>query len=128
MEEDNFLIRSFDSLLHYVSRGITHEQIEQGVTLLELEKVKEWKSKNGYLFNIYGNDHFIDNKPHFHFDHKEKQIACKIGFDGEIFESKGKTNPDSKIIKELKYFLDKDETQKALKNMWNTKNPELQIA
>ena len=115
----------FDSQLYQVSKGLTHEQMDNGVMLLELEKVKAWKSRFGYTFNIYGNDHLIAGGPHFHFDHKEKQISAKINFDGEVLESHGKGEVTSRIKKELKYFLNKHRSK--LIEMWNKKNPELKI-
>jgi hypothetical protein len=44
---------------------------------LELEKVKEWKSRFGYQFHIYSNDHCLDNKPHFHFIKVSDNIDCR---------------------------------------------------
>ena len=71
MNEFELLNRIFDTHLYSISKGMTHEQLDNGVFLLELEKVKEWKSKFGFIFNIYSNDHFINGEPHFHLDHKE---------------------------------------------------------
>lgn len=56
----------FDELLFQLSKGLTIEQYEKGMRWFGLEKVKEWKSRFGYQFHIYSNDHLIDNKPHFH--------------------------------------------------------------
>ncbi len=119
------LNRSFDELKFQFSKGVTIENYENGIRYFGLEKVKEWKSKFGYAFNIYGNDHFIDNKPHFHFDNKEKGVSCKMSFDGEIFESKGKNQIDKKALKELRYFLTMDKTQDIIISKWNEKNPKL---
>lgn len=76
--------RSFDELKFQLEKGLTIESYSSGTRYLELEKVKEWKSKFGYVFNIYGNEHFINNKPHFHFDNNEEGVSCKISFDGEM--------------------------------------------
>lgn len=57
---------SFDYILHQLTKGISIEEQKRGKIYLELHQVKEWKSKYGYSFHIYSNDHFIDNKPHFH--------------------------------------------------------------
>ncbi|MBU3823167.1 DUF4160 domain-containing protein [Flavobacteriaceae bacterium XHP0103] len=123
--EFNDLNRSFDELKFQFEKGLTIESHKQGTRYFGLEKVKEWKSKFGYTFNIYGNDHFIDNKPHFHFDHKEKDVFCKMSFEGEIFESKGKNEIDKKVLKELRYFLSMDRTKELLVSKWNEKNPKL---
>lgn len=119
------LDHSFDDLKFQFSKGVTIENYEDGIRYIGLEKVKEWKSKFGYVFNIYGNDHFIDNKPHFHFDNKEKGVSCKMSFDGEIFESKGRNQIDKKALKELRYFLTMDNTQDIIVAKWNEKNPDL---
>jgi hypothetical protein len=127
MEKENIIEKIFDDLLFQISKGNTIEQILKGSTILDLEQVKEWKSKFGYTFNIYSNDHFIDNKPHFHFDNKSKNIECKISFDGEIFESIGKNQIDKKTLKVLKDFLDTPGIENLLKAFWNNKNPDLKI-
>jgi predicted nucleic acid-binding protein len=117
----------FDDILFQISKGNTHENLDNNFVFSEFEILKDWKSKFGYSFNIYGNDHFIDNKPHFHFDNKQENLSCKIGFDGEIFEIKGSKNISKSTLKELKYFLSKPNTQKILKEMWNNKNPDLTV-
>ncbi len=125
MRDLDKLDRKFDDLLYQIYKGNTHEKLEKGVRYIELEKIKEWKSKFGFSFNIYSNEHFIDNQPHFHFDNKEKGIKCKIGFNGKIFECKGSKRISNKILKELKYFLIEPNTIQLLKKIWNLKNPEL---
>ena len=65
MEKENIIEKIFDDLLFQISKGNTVEQILKGTTILDLEQVKEWKTKFGYTFNIYSNDHFIDNKRNF---------------------------------------------------------------
>ncbi len=119
------LDRLFDEQLYSVSKGLTHEKMDKGLFLVELEKIKEWKNKNGYTFNIYGNDHLIDGKPHFHFDHKEKGIVTKINLDGEVVDSKGRNDLSSKSLKEIKYFLKKNRNR--IVEFWNQKNPTLQV-
>ena len=119
------LNRSFDELKFQFEKGLTIEKHKNGTRYFGLEKVKEWKSKFGYIFNIYANDHLINNKPHFHFDHKEKGVSCKMSFDGEIFESKGKNKIDKKVLKELRHFLFMDRTQDIIVSKWNEKNPKL---
>lgn len=116
----------FDSLLYQFSKGITYESYEKGLRHHEFEQLKEWKSKFGFKFNIYGNDHLIDGKPHFHFDNKEKNIACKIDFQGSILEYKGSEVP-AKTLKDLQFFLLKEDVQKIIYDKWNEKNPNLTI-
>ncbi|MEZ4778585.1 MAG: hypothetical protein R2786_04310 [Flavobacteriaceae bacterium] len=123
----NQLDQLFDELQYQFSKGISIENYESGTRWIELEKVKEWKSRFGYQLNIYSNDHFIDNKPHFHFDNISKEISCKISFDGEIFESSGKKEIDRKTLKELTYFLSRTNIQNTLIAKWNEKNPKLKV-
>jgi hypothetical protein len=113
----------FDDVIN--SNTEKNDSLDYGHT--ELEIIKEWKSKNGYLFNIYSNDHLINKKPHFHFDHKGKGISCKISFSGEIFECKGIAIISSKIHKKLKLFLKEEKINNILINKWNEKNPKLNI-
>lgn len=128
MDETNQLDRLFDDLLFQTQRGnVTHEQLERGIRFEQFEQVKEWKLKYGYKFNIYGNDHLIDGKPHFHFDNSEENVFCKVDFEGNILEIKGTDCVSSKIVKELKYFLSKDSNQNKIIEMWNGKNPELTL-
>ena len=117
----------FDGIVYQISKGNSIEGLKDGKLYLELEQVKEWKSRFGYKFNIYGNDHFINNKPHFHFDNKQIGISCKMSFEGEIFGCKGNKQVSRKTMKELAYFLSKPNTQELLVSMWNDKNPELKV-
>jgi hypothetical protein len=88
IEKDKVLEINFDDISYQISKGNTYENLKQNSMFSEFEILKEWKSKFGYKFNIYSNDHFINKKPHFHFDNKQENLYCKIGFDGEIFEIK----------------------------------------
>lgn len=125
MTENQKLDRYFDDLLFQtVSGGLTHEQLENGLRHDQFQKVKEWKSKYGFSFSIYGNEHLINGKKHFHFDNKEKEIFSKIDFEGNILEIKGKNIP-SNIEKDLKYFLQKSYVKPLLEEFWNNKNPHL---
>lgn len=48
---------------------LSYEEIESGKKRIErFVQIKEWKSKYGYKFQAYSNDHLIDGKKHFHFD------------------------------------------------------------
>jgi hypothetical protein len=125
--EIDFLNKSFDELEFQFSKGLTIEKFEKGIRYFEFEQVKEWKSRFGYVFNIYSNDHFIDKKPHFHFDNKEKKISCKMSFEGDIFESNGINSIEKKVLKDLQYFLSKSENRKILIEKWNQKNPNLKV-
>lgn len=116
----------FDSLLFQIEKGNTIENIEKGITYIGLEKVKEWKSRFGYEFNIYSNDHPIEKEPHFHLDNKTEGVSCKLSFSGKVFSCKNKGIP-KKITKELKYFLDKEEVKEILKNKWNYMNPKYKV-
>lgn len=127
IDKENLLEIRFDEILFQKSKGIKQESINNNYFYSEFEILKEWKSKFGYKFNIYGNDHFIDNKPHFHFDNKQDNLYCKISFDGEIFEIKNNKKLPKNIYKELKYFLSNMENQIILKEMWNDKNPTLKV-
>lgn len=127
MKESNILNQRFDDLLYQISKGNTHAKIEHGTLFMEFEQVKEWKSKAGFSFSIYGGEHFIENSPHFHFDNNEKGIACKVGFNGVIFECKRNKSIPKNILKELKYFLKQIDTKRLLTKLWNDKNPELII-
>jgi hypothetical protein len=128
MTDPNKLDFLFDDLLFQTQRGrVTHEQLERGVRFDQFEQVREWRSKYGYKFNIYGNDHLIDNKPHFHFDHTAEGIKCKMDFDGNVLESSGTKEVPANILKELRYFLSKQVNKALVTEMWNLKNPSLTI-
>ena len=116
----------FDDILYQTYKGNTIENLQRNIRHEEFQKFKEWKSRFGYEFNIYSNDHFIDGKPHFHLDNKSEGVSCKMSFQGEVFECAGK-DFSSKISKELNYFLSNTNVQTALKEMWNFKNPILKL-
>jgi Domain of unknown function (DUF4160) len=119
----------FDSLLFQTQRGgVTHEQLERGIRYDQFEQVKPWQLRYGYKFNVYGNDHLIDGKPHFHFDNREENVSCKVDFNGNILESNGKNSMSPKIMKELLYFLSKEANKNRIIEMWNEKNPSLVIS
>ncbi len=125
MTNNNLIDKIFDDLLFQLSKGNTFENIENGRTILDLEQIKEWKSKFGYTFSIYPNDHFIKNKPHFHLDHKGNRIAAKLSFDGEVLEYKGNNRIDKKTLKALNNFLNNENVQNLLISKWNKNNPDL---
>lgn len=82
--------QSFDEILFQLSKGNTIEGLKKGRMWLGFEQVKEWKNRFGFQFHIYSNDHFIDNKPHFHLRKSSDNIDCRFFFNGELFDCKGK--------------------------------------
>lgn len=124
---ENRLNQSFDSIIFQLSKGNTIEGIKRGSLYMEFEKVKEWKSRFGYQFHIYSNDHFIDNKPHFHFIKSSDEIECRVFFDGTVYDYKGKGRLDKKAKEALDYFLSGEYIQKSLIEFWNSKNPQCKI-
>ena len=119
--EENILNKEFDLFLESEDKKTNFEPtILSGRTFQKFEKVKEWQSKHGYTFNIYGNDHLIEGKKHFHFDHNGDNIHLKISFEGEIFEKKY-LKPN--ILKDLIIFIQQEKVQLKLNQMWDEKNP-----
>jgi len=100
-EKQQSLNIGFDELLFQLSKGLTIEQYEKGMRWFGLEKVKEWKSRFGYQFHIYSNDHLIDNKPHFHLLKESDGIDCKYFFDGTLIECENSNQTDKSMVKEL---------------------------
>jgi hypothetical protein len=88
-EIENILNELFDNILFQLSKGITIDGLKNGRRWFGFEQVKEWKSKFGFQFHIYSNDHLIENKPHFHLVKIGENIDCRIFFDGEVYDCKG---------------------------------------
>ena len=124
---ENRLTQSFESIYFQFSKGNTAEGLNRGNRYMEYEQVKEWKSRFGYQFHIYSNDHFIDNKPHFHFIKTSDQIECRVFFDGTFYDCKGKGRLDKKAKDALDYFLSGEYAQKTLIEFWNSKNPQCKV-
>ena len=124
--EDN-LNRGLDWILDQISHGNTIEGLIKGRVWYGLEQVKEWKSKFGYQFHIYSNDHFIDKKPHFHIVNQSESIDCKLFFDGALIECKGQSKLSKKVHRAIKYFISDSKRQDLLIELWNKKNPSLQV-
>jgi hypothetical protein len=59
------LNRGIDFIVEQLDHGNTIEGLRNNRIWLGLEQVKEWKSKYGYKFHIYSNDHLIDKKTTF---------------------------------------------------------------
>jgi len=121
------LDENFDFIIHQLTKGNTIEGIKNNQLYFEFEQVKEWKSKYGYQFHIYSNDHLIDKKPHFHLIKKADELECRIFFDGEIYDFKGRGRLDKNAINALEYFLESSKNQEILKQSWNHKNPQFAI-
>jgi hypothetical protein len=117
-----------DYILNQLAHGNTIEGLKVGKVWMGLEQVKEWKSKFGFQFQIYSNDHFIQNRPHFHIIKKSEEIDCRLFFDGEIYDCKGKNRLDVKTRKAIIYFVSDSKRQILLKKFWNNKNPQLKIS
>ena len=115
----------FDELLYDLSKGHTIEKMKKGLKRFEFEQVKEWKNRFGYSFHIFPNDHFIDNKPHFHLIKNKGEINCKFFFDATLINCNGNKSIDKKTQEALSYFISKPFYQDYLKNLWNKNNPSL---
>jgi hypothetical protein len=124
---ENNLDQYFDFIFHQLTKGNTVEGLKNKRIIVELERVKEWKSKYNFQFHIYPNDHFIENKPHFHFVKRSEDLECRVFFDGNIIDYKGKGRLDKRAYDALKYFLESERHQTQLKELWNKNNPNLLI-
>ncbi len=126
-EITNELDQGLDYVLDQLAHGNTIEGLKKGRVWMGFEQVKEWKSKFGFQFQIYSNDHFIDTKPHFHIVKKSEGIDCRIFFDGEIYDCKGNQTLDRKIKEAIVYFVADSKRQVLLREFWNKKNPGLLV-
>lgn len=117
----------FDELLYDLSKGHTIEKMKKGLKRFEFEQVKEWKNRFGYSFHIYPNDHFIDNKPHFHLIKNKGEINCKFFFDATLINCNGNKSIEKQTQEALSYFTSKEFNQGYLKSLWNKNNPTLKI-
>lgn len=127
---DNFehkLNQSFDFIIHQLTKGNTIEGIKTGHLFMEFHQVKEWKSKYGYQFHVYSNDHLIDKKPHFHILKESENIDCRFFFDGSIYDCKGQNKLEKKVFDALGYFLEENSNITKLINLWNNKNPNYKV-
>ncbi len=124
---ENKLNEGLDYIIDQLTHGNTIEGLKKGRVWFGFEQLKEWKSKYGFQFQIYSNDHLIDNKPHFHIVKSSDGVNCRLFFNGEIYDCKGKNGLDKKVISAIQYFLTDIKIQKMLVELWNFKNPELKI-
>lgn len=116
----------FDTLLiQTIQRGITYEEFididSEDEFFGEFQQLSSWQQKYGYKFNVY-NDHLIDDKKHFHFDNKEKNVHLKMDFEGNILEDKGKSRIDRRVHDILKKFLKQKSTTEELNQLWKKNN------
>ena len=116
-----------DDILFQFSKGNTIERLEQGIRWESFQQIKEWKSRFGYQFHIYSNDHFIDKKPHFHLLNQSNNIDCRFFFDGTLYDCKSSGKIEKKVIEALSYFLTKQIQQSVLIELWNLKNPQCKL-
>ena len=121
------LNQGLDGIIEQLSKGNSIENMEKGIFWFGFQQVKEWKSKFGYQFHIYSNDHFINNKPHLHVLKQSENLDCRFYFDGIIIDCVGQNKMDKRAAEALTYFLSKEPNQKLLKELWNQKNPTLKI-
>ncbi len=121
------LNQSLDDIIHQLAKGNTIEGLKKGRTYLELHQVKEWKSKYGYQFHVYSNDHLIDKKPHFHILKESENIDCRFFFDGSVFDCKGQNKLEKKVLEALEYFLENSSNVTMLITLWNNKNPKYKV-
>ncbi|WP_088323124.1 hypothetical protein [Polaribacter tangerinus] len=121
------LNQTLDDIIHQLTKGNTIEGLRKGKRYFELHQIKDWKSKYGYQFHIYSNDHLIDKKPHFHIVKNSESIDCRFFFDGTIHDCKGKKILEKKVHNALKYFLEDSSHISKLVSLWNFKNPDYKI-
>lgn len=114
-----------DHLLQVFKHKLTHEQLEAGVRVEELEQVSGWNLKFGLRIIIYSNDHFIDKLAHFHVKSDNRNIDCRFLFDGSLYDFSNSNELSSKEIKEIQYFFQKRKSIFA--DLWNKQNPTLLI-
>lgn len=124
---ENYLEESLDEIIFQLLKGNTIERLAKGIKWNGFQQIKEWRNRFGYQFHIYSNDHFIDNKPHFHLRKQSENIDCRFFFNGDLIDCKGKSQLEKKVIEALNYLLSKPQQQLMLKEFWNSKNPNLKI-
>ena len=121
------LNQSLDDIIHQLAKGNTIEGLKKGKKYIELHQVKEWKSKYGYQFHVYSNDHLIDKKPHFHILKESESIDCRFFFDGSIFDCKGQNKLEKKVFEAVEFFLESSFNVAILISLWNNKNPNYKV-
>ncbi|CAI8358293.1 MAG: Uncharacterised protein [Bacteroidota bacterium] len=124
---ENRLNQGLDFILYQLDHGNTLEGLKNGLLWFGFEQVKEWKSKFGYQFHVYSNEHFINKKPHFHIIHKGESIDCRLFLDGELIDCKGQSKLNKKVHEAIKYFVSQPKRATMLAKFWNSKNPDLLV-
>jgi len=124
---ENKLNEGLDYIIDQLTHGNTIDRLKKGRVWFGFEQLKEWKSKYGFQFQIYSNDHFIENKPHFHLVKNSDGINCRLFFNGEIYDCKGNKSLEKKVLEAITYFLSDNSIQLLLIDFWNQKNPSLKI-
>lgn len=127
INQEDKLNQTFDDIIHQLTKGITIEGLKKGKKYIELHQVKEWKSKYGYQFHVYSNDHLIDKKPHFHIVKKSESIDCRFFFDGSVYDCKGQKKLEKKVVDALEYFLENNSNVTKLISLWNNNNPNYKL-
>lgn len=125
---ENKLNQSLDEILYQLFKGNTIEGLKNGRLWIELEQVKEWKSKFGFQFHIYSNDHLLDKKPHFHLIKSSENIDCRIFFEGTLYDCKGDNHIDKRTKEAVEYFLSNAVNNSLLLEFWNRKNPSQKVS
>lgn len=127
LDFENKLNQTLDDILYQLLKGNTIEWLKNGQLCVELEQVKKWKSKFGFQFHIYSNDHLIEKKPHFHLIKSSENIDCRIFFDGKIHDCQGSNKIDKRTKEAIEYFLSNSNNQSLLLEFWNHKNPSQKV-
>ena len=122
---ENKLNEGLDYIIDQLTHGNTIDGLKKGRVWFGFEQLKEWKSKYGFQFQIYSNDHLIENKPHFHLVKNSDGINCRLFFNGKIYDCKGNKSIDKKVLEAINYFLSDNSIQILLQEFWNQKNPSL---
>jgi hypothetical protein len=126
-ESVQFLEMSLDEILFQLSKGLTIEQLKKGKRWFGFEQVKEWKNRMGYKLHIYSNDHFINNKAHFHIVKEAESVDCKFDFKGNLLGCV-ENEVGRKLIDAIVYFCEHPINYKRLVQTWNAKNPTLLVS
>ncbi len=133
IEIENKLNQSLDEILFQLSKGNTIEGLKNDRYWMGYEQVKEWKSRFGFQFHIYSNDHLLktamkEYKPHFHLIKHSDNIDCRMFFDGTIYDCQGGNQIDKRTKEAIEYFLSNSNNQSLLLEFWNQKNPSQKVS
>ncbi len=126
-ENEEYLEKTLDEMFFQLSKGLTIDRLKNGIRWYGLEQVKEWKNRMGYKLHIYSNDHFINNKAHFHIVKEAESVDCKFDFQGNLLAC-ADNEAGRKLIDAIVYFCEQPSNYKRLIQIWNTKNPTLLVS